>query len=211
MKIALVGCGKSKLDRAAPARELYTGNLFAAARAWAETFADRWFVLSAKYGLVDPDTVIEPYDLKLSSLSREERERWAEWTSAQVREIAPDDDTYSLVIGLAGGDYLDALQNYGNGLWRWRMKEPLERKEIGERLAWFKRSTLAGHAIRRMQAAEAEGAFGRVELSAAECSAIFSMGLTWKWTPSEIFARLEEADQPASVGEGVQLSFLEAA
>jgi len=41
LTICLVGCGKSKLDRAAPAKDLYTGSLFRAARAFAEQTVSR--------------------------------------------------------------------------------------------------------------------------------------------------------------------------
>jgi hypothetical protein len=41
-----------------------------------EQTCERWFVLSAKHGLVDPDTVLEPYDQTLKKASRAERQRW---------------------------------------------------------------------------------------------------------------------------------------
>lgn len=208
MKIALVGCGKEKLGHAAPACELYTGPLFRAARRWAETFADRWFILSAQHGLLDPDAVIEPYDLKLSQLSREERERWAEWTTAQIAEVRTDD---TKIIAFAGGDYINTLRNDGCGAWRWSILDPLERLEVGQRLAWFKRAMLAGHAIRRMRAAEAAGAFGRVELTGPECEALFELGACASFTSLEFYQLDPSPDRPARVGAGVQMTFPEAA
>lgn len=210
MKVALVGCGKEKLRHAAPARELYTGPLFRAARAWAEAFAERWFILSAQHGLISPDTVIAPYDLKLSALSREERERWGEWTGAQVAAEVGDDPTESL-IAFAGGDYLDTLRNHGSGGWRWRVRDPLEGLELGHRLAWFKRATVAGRAIQRMRAAEAAGVFGRVELSAGECEALFEMGFTGRFDPLGIYALDEGEERPERAGSGVQLTLAGAA
>ena len=51
-RYALVGCGKSKLDRSAPARDLYTGLLFKAALAVAEAeFGEDVWILSAKHDL----------------------------------------------------------------------------------------------------------------------------------------------------------------
>src|SRR5690606_13413659 len=55
--IALVSCVSSKEPHAAPARDLYTSALFRKARAYAERNADAWYILSAKYGLVDPNRV----------------------------------------------------------------------------------------------------------------------------------------------------------
>lgn len=63
--IVFLSCCKSKLDHPAPARELYTGALFRKALAYAEKVlkADAVRIFSAKYGMVHPDQVIEPYAL----------------------------------------------------------------------------------------------------------------------------------------------------
>lgn len=68
---------ESKLMHPAPARELYTSPLFVGRRRWVESTCDRWFILSAKHGLVDPATVLSPYDVTLNSLRNEERRRWS--------------------------------------------------------------------------------------------------------------------------------------
>jgi hypothetical protein len=56
--VGLVACSRTKLSRAAPARELYCSPLFRAARAYAERRygRGRWLIVSARYGLVDPGT-----------------------------------------------------------------------------------------------------------------------------------------------------------
>src|SRR3990172_9853687 len=70
MRVGLVGCTKSKQTHAAPARDLYTPSaLFRGRRDYVERSCGRWFVLSAKYGLVDPDSIIEPYDQTLTKAS----------------------------------------------------------------------------------------------------------------------------------------------
>ena len=77
MRVGLVGCVKSKRSWAAPARELYRSPLFRGRLAWVERSCDRWFVLSAKHGLVEPDQVLDPYDLTLADLSRASRRTWS--------------------------------------------------------------------------------------------------------------------------------------
>jgi hypothetical protein len=77
MKVGLVGCVKSKLTQAAPARDLYTSPLFRARRAWVEKSTDRWYILSAKHGLVSPSTVLDPYDATLTDLPHAARRRWS--------------------------------------------------------------------------------------------------------------------------------------
>lgn len=84
-RIGLVGCVKSKLKRSAPARDLYISPLFQGRRRYVEQSCDRWFVLSAKHGLVDPDTVLEPYDETLKNTSRSQRHQWSE---AVIRDLA---------------------------------------------------------------------------------------------------------------------------
>ena len=63
--IVLIGCSKSKLDEPAPARELYTGQLFKKAVAWTERQGHQWFVISALHGLVAPNQSISPYNYSL--------------------------------------------------------------------------------------------------------------------------------------------------
>jgi hypothetical protein len=73
MKRALVvGCGKIKVWDKHPelgpvaARNAYVGPLFGACREYADVFyMGNWFVLSAKYGLIHPDTPIQDYDVTL--------------------------------------------------------------------------------------------------------------------------------------------------
>jgi hypothetical protein len=74
--IALVACSKRKRDHPAPARDLYTGPLFRAARSYVESAGLRWYILSARHGLVYPDRNLYPYDLCLADLDHAERERW---------------------------------------------------------------------------------------------------------------------------------------
>lgn len=68
--LVIVPCGKSKIwDRhprqgPTPARDVYTGSLFKANRAFGEQYGDHWVILSAKYGFIPPWYVIsEPYEM----------------------------------------------------------------------------------------------------------------------------------------------------
>jgi cytoplasmic iron level regulating protein YaaA (DUF328/UPF0246 family) len=78
VRIALVSCVKQKQSRPAPARELYTSDLFCKMRAFAERHADHWYILSARYGLVHPDSVIAPYEQTLKGMGAAARRAWAE-------------------------------------------------------------------------------------------------------------------------------------
>lgn len=77
-RVILISCAATKLDHPAPAADLYTSPLFVKARSYAEGSGHPWFVLSARHGLVEPTTVLEPYDLKLADLTPGERSAWAD-------------------------------------------------------------------------------------------------------------------------------------
>ena len=55
-----MGCAKNKLERRAPARDLYVSELFDRARAVAEQTCDSWLILSAKHGVVVPSMELYP-------------------------------------------------------------------------------------------------------------------------------------------------------
>lgn len=132
--IGLVGCASAKLSRPAPARELYTSSLFRKASEYAERECDRWFILSAKHGLVDPDQVLEPYDVKLGVNHRDSPpiHDWAKRVCAQIAEVAGPADTFVI---LAGEQYRTITYHE----FPWRHRVPMQGLGIGEQLAWLTR------------------------------------------------------------------------
>ncbi len=67
LRIGLVACAKRKLDHKSRAEDLYASTLFSKAKEYAEKNYEEWFILSAKYHLVDPNQEIDPYDESLNS------------------------------------------------------------------------------------------------------------------------------------------------
>lgn len=76
-RIGLVGCVKEKRRVPGAAKDLYTSTLFMGRRRAVERSCDQWFVLSTLHGLVDPGQRLEPYDVTLNTIGRNERRRWA--------------------------------------------------------------------------------------------------------------------------------------
>jgi len=108
--VAFVACSKTKLEQAAAARNLYQGKLFLAARAWAEARCDRWYILSARHGLVAPTRKLEPYDESLETRSEQERREWAWRVFHQIRDLRehqmfPDPEATYEIIFLTGQNY----------------------------------------------------------------------------------------------------------
>ncbi len=136
-KVVLVACVGRKLNHAAPAAELYRSPWFRKARRYAELAGERWWVLSAKYGLVAPDEVIEPYDETLRRMLARRRRLWA----CQVLEnlTLTTDPTWDEVIVLAGRAYRELL-----AVWLayrgYSVNVPMEGLGIGRQLRWLNRA-----------------------------------------------------------------------
>lgn len=59
--VGVVACGSAKVNYRAPARHLYVANLFVQTLQAAEAQGfDQVVILSARHGLVDPDTPPDP-------------------------------------------------------------------------------------------------------------------------------------------------------
>ena len=104
--LILVGCVKGKRSFAAPAKDLYDSPLWNHRRAYAERAGCDWYILSAKHGLLAPDTVIEPYDLALSHLRAPERRQWSRRVLTDL--IAATPTLQGKVVEIhAGKDYAE--------------------------------------------------------------------------------------------------------
>jgi hypothetical protein len=71
--LVVIPCGKAKIWDKTPdcgpimAKDAYVGPPFKVNRKFAEKFADKWIILSAKYGFIDPDFIIpENYDVSFT-------------------------------------------------------------------------------------------------------------------------------------------------
>ena len=76
--ISIVQCVSLKQKMPQLARDLYISPLFVNAAAYAEKISDKWYIISAKYGLVESSTLLEPYNVTLKDMSASERRYWAE-------------------------------------------------------------------------------------------------------------------------------------
>lgn len=132
--LVLVGCGKTKLARSAPAKDLYVSPLFQKARAYAENHGDAWAVLSAKHFVLMPDDMIEPYDLALADLDKDRLRQWQIHVNFTLRTKWPQEDWR--YVALVGGPYKIGFQ------WPSRLPAefPLDGFAIGERLRFLNES-----------------------------------------------------------------------
>jgi hypothetical protein len=67
--LVIISCGRAKIwDKqpnlgAVQAKDAYSSPIFKAGRRYAEHFAEKWVILSAKYGFLEADQLIESYNL----------------------------------------------------------------------------------------------------------------------------------------------------
>lgn len=128
--VGLVACSSQKLQRPAPARELYVSALFTKASAYVEQSCDSWYVLSAKHGLVQ--TILEPYDMRLDN--RRVSPSIQSWAGTVRKQITDELDGMGDVtlIALAGKQYRSALLGS-----LWSVEVPMEGLGIGQQLTWL--------------------------------------------------------------------------
>jgi cytoplasmic iron level regulating protein YaaA (DUF328/UPF0246 family) len=132
--IGLVSCGKNKVNYETEAKNLYAGDLFKKSRKYSETNHDEWFILSALYGLLDPNKVIEPYDKTLLNATKAESIEWAESVFNSIKEKYTNDAVIYIYAGAAYRKFLQPLLEGGG----YKVEIPLQGLGIGQQLAWYK-------------------------------------------------------------------------
>jgi cytoplasmic iron level regulating protein YaaA (DUF328/UPF0246 family) len=135
--LGLISCTKKKQNYPCKASEIYSASdLFSKAYAYCEKNYDQIAILSAKYGLVFPNDVIEPYDLTLNKMSTEEVKVWSERVFKQAQDRI-DLSGIGAVFFHAGNKYrkylIPKLQSLGIGC-----EAPLGNLGIGKQLRWYK-------------------------------------------------------------------------
>ncbi len=135
MNIVLLQCCKTKLEYKNKAKDLYVSPLFKFSLLYAKKLGpEAIHILSAKYGLLDLDSCIEPYNLTLKKMSISQRK---EWSSKVAKELKQRYDLKKNVfIFLTGKSYREFLipeiTNY---------EIPLQGLSIGRQLQKLKQLT----------------------------------------------------------------------
>lgn len=131
--LVLVSCTKQKRSVPCRARELYTSTFFRLVRQLVERRDADWQILSAKYGLLNPDARIEPYELTLNSMPVARRRAWADQL---LFELLPLASNYDRVVFFAGQKYREflapALESKGI-----HCDAPMAHLRQGEQLSWL--------------------------------------------------------------------------
>ena len=84
VSVILVGGGRAQLSEPAVARDLYVSPLFARRRARAEASGVPWFVVSGRWGLLDPGDVLAPYSFSLAEQSVNYQRAWGRFVAERL-------------------------------------------------------------------------------------------------------------------------------
>lgn len=132
-RIYLVACVARKASYRAPAQELYTSDWFRKARAYVLKSGAPWFILSDLHGLVQPDEVLDPYDVTLKKAGAAARRAWAQRVQGQMERMLPDADE---IIILAGNDYRKYLEPWLRARFA-SVRAPMRGLIIGKQKQWL--------------------------------------------------------------------------
>jgi Family of unknown function (DUF6884) len=100
--VVLLSCVKSKRTVRCRAADMYISPLFRKMMAYANTLSPkRLFILSAKYGLLSPDDLIDPYQCTLKDMKPSECRAWAENVLSTLRQNCDlDADEFVFLAGV---------------------------------------------------------------------------------------------------------------
>ena len=84
--IFIINCSKEKLNYPIKASDMYCSERFILSKKIAKKQGNKWYVLSAKYGLISPDTIIEPYDISVNDWSEKEKKEYASKVIKQISD-----------------------------------------------------------------------------------------------------------------------------
>lgn len=135
-KVVFISCVSKKLPHRAMAEELYVSDLFKKSLAYARTLAPKKiFILSAKYGLVPLDKVIEPYEQTLNTMRDRDVKDWAANVLMEMKKEKVDFKKDEAIF-LAGAKYRKYLMPEFT-----HATAPLSKLGIGRQLAYLKHET----------------------------------------------------------------------
>jgi cytoplasmic iron level regulating protein YaaA (DUF328/UPF0246 family) len=131
-KVVLIACSSKKERFACRAESMYQSTLYKLSLAYAKQMkADKIFILSAKYGLLELSQIIEPYNITLNKMSNSEIQNWSNKVYESLKEKVEIDN--STFVFLAGNNYRKGLAKSLKSI-----KVPLEGLRIGEQMHFLK-------------------------------------------------------------------------
>lgn len=141
-QLVIIGCGARKQEYCCRAQQMYIGDLYVKALAYAKSVAldPDIRILSAKYGLLPLDRMICPYEKRITTADKRGKTHLVHIVRAQLCDLDCEDRD---VLMLAGNDYAEFLQMAWAEVFTLSlvMHRPLLGKGIGHQMQWLKEHT----------------------------------------------------------------------
>ena len=130
--IILLMCGKNKEKYKTKAKNLYSSERFRVSLEYAKTLTNvnNIFILSAKHGLVELETELEPYDKSVYDMTIIEKTEWVKMVISQI-ERKMNLDRFNFIF-LTDDFYCEYFQQYLKNI-----ELPLHGLIQSEHLRWF--------------------------------------------------------------------------
>ena len=137
LTLHLVSCVSVKLQQPSVARDLYVSPWFRKARAVVERSGNKWFILSAKHGLLAPEEIVAPYEQTLNTMRVAARRAWGEMVIRQFDATGLKPNRVVMFAGSRDREFLvrPLSERVPN------LEIPMEGLAIGQQLAWLGRQT----------------------------------------------------------------------
>lgn len=130
-KIVLISCVSTKLPNRSKAKDLYISPLFVKSLEYARSLKpNAIYILSSKYGLLDLETVVDPYDVALRRMPSDQVRNWAQRVLLELAVCSDIQNDH--FIFLAGVPYRKYLIPYMNSY-----EIPMKGLPIGKQLQFL--------------------------------------------------------------------------
>lgn len=135
-RLILVGGVSGKKETALPAKDLYDSSLWEKRRTYAEATGNPWMIISSEYGVIHPDTVIEPYNADFARESVAYRRAWSERVAAEIIDLCRVHEIDTVETHAGSDQLLNGLVAHLNAA-GFTVSWPLRGRRIGEQLSWY--------------------------------------------------------------------------
>lgn len=145
----MVSCGKRKIwdryPRAGPtkAKDVYVGAPFKVYSEYAKKFSNRWIILSAKYGFIDPDFMI-PENYNATFKDQSSNPIGVRELEEQIRRKALD--VFDTAVVLGGHDYADIVSIAFSDL-EVKIKKPVTSLPLGRAMGTVRKAINEGRPL----------------------------------------------------------------
>jgi len=94
---------------------------------------DKWYILSAKHGLLNPNDEVNPYNLTLNKIGVDRRKEWANSIFIDLMKIVEPNSTFIFLAGERYREFLiPQLEKAG-----YKTEVPMKGLSIGMQLSWL--------------------------------------------------------------------------